>query len=117
MFESSNKRTEMIDAPQKLIPSQNLTCFSTTSISAVIWSQAQSAGETDLVKDHTTAEISFGQFMDVGARDQRTFFVYTPSCDAAVGCYCSFARLNCALGTLMNFGICSCAWKHILRDG
>ena len=65
-------------------------------ISAVMESAADAKFYSDLVEDHVATEISFGPFLDGDARNDGRFFVHNPSCNAATGCNCSFARLNCS---------------------
>ena len=74
----------------------NFAGFRAAPISAVMESAGEAKVFSDLVQDQSTAEASFGQFLDGDAREQGGIFVHAPSCNAAAGCACNFARLNCS---------------------
>ena len=60
---------------------------------------------SDLDEDYATAEVSFGQFFDGDARANDRLFAHNLSCNAAAGCNCSFARLNCSEITALTHTI------------
>ena len=74
-------------------------------ISAVMESAEDAKYYSDLDEEYATAEVSFGQFLDGDARDKGRFFRHDPRCNAAAGCNCSFARLNCSEITALTQNI------------
>ena len=71
----------------------DFSCFTAAPNSAVM----ESAGEAKVFSDDkAAAETSFRQFLDGNEREQGGIFVHAPNCNAAAGCTCSFARLNCS---------------------
>ncbi len=82
--------------PHELIYGKIVAGFRTLHISAVLESAADAKYYSDLIEDHVVTKNSFGQFFDDDSRDNSRFSLHNHSCNAASGCNCSFALLNCS---------------------
>jgi hypothetical protein len=95
------EQNKLIAVQHELICRYIITGFRSLPILAVMESAADAKYFSDLDEDYSKAEVSFGHFLDGDAREDGRFFGHDPYCNAAAGCNCSFARLNCSEITVL----------------